>query len=152
MDFQDDIITAKEQFSNYLKQKKMRQTPERIEILNFIYSHPSIVDIESIYKTMHENFHVSRATIYSTLDLLLKCNLVVRHTFSSKTTYYGKAIGQSGHYFRVCVQCGDYKEFSDVKLNKSVSLRSFSTFTAFHHSLYMYGICKNCNSKGKKKR
>jgi Fur family ferric uptake transcriptional regulator len=151
MDLPNDIIKVHEQFSCYLKQKNMRQTPERFEILNFIYSQYSIVSIEEIYKAMHENFHVSMSTIYHTLDLLLKCNLVVRHTFNIQTTYYGKAVAQTGYYFLVCVQCGGYKKFSDKKLNKSLLLRNFSTFTIFHHSLYMYGICKKCNFKSNKK-
>lgn len=145
------MASAKEQLSAYLKAKKMRQTPERTEILDFIYSQSSIVDVEDIYNAMHDRFHVCLPTIYSTLDILQKCNLVTKHTFNSKTVCYSKVVSGIGHYFRICLQCGTYKEFTDLKLDKSVSIRTFSAFTVFHHSLYLYGMCKKCSSKTKKK-
>ena len=147
---ESEQILAKQRFTEFLEAKKLRKTPERFKILEAIYSQSTFFAAEKIREFLQKDFRVSLATIYNTLELLLQCNLIIRHTFDLRVVRYEKTPFGSSHYYRICMQCGSYKEFTDLKLKKRISFKEFSAFKTMHHSLYFYGICKKCEQKNKK--
>ena len=82
----------KEVFTEYLKKKEHRKTPERYAILEHIYQHEGHFDAELLYNAMQKEYRVSLATIYNTLDLLLDCSLIVKHPFVGQTAQFEKNI------------------------------------------------------------
>ena len=72
----------------YLKENKLRCTPERFKILNMIDSIDGSFDIDTLLRHMEEKkFRVSRATIYNTITLLINANLVTHHLFGNRSMY-----------------------------------------------------------------
>lgn len=143
---EDEKKVAIERFNLFIKQKKMRQTSERVFILDKIYSISSFFDAQTLYEQINQEMHISLATIYSTLNLLQECNLIIRHNFNTNNIKYEKLpIGKAiNYYYRVCVKCNTVKAFADSKLSRSISLRKSNAFSTFNHTLYLYGICKKC--------
>lgn len=135
---------VKEILDNYLLEKKHRKTPERYAILKEIYEHEGHFNAEMLYNRMLEKYRVSLATIYNTLELLLECNLIIKHQFGEHVAEYEKTFGTGIHHHLVCTNCGKIKEFSDKGIRSAIQSKKFANFELTHYSLYLYGICKKC--------
>ena len=144
---------VKKIFTAFLKQKKLRKTPERFAILDEIYSRKDHFDVDSLYVSMQDkNYRVSRATVYNTLDLLVECDLVTRHQFGQSQSQYEKAFGFRQHDHLICTDCNKVVEFCDPRIqNIQNTVGELLKFEVIHHSLLLYANCikKDCEKKPK---
>ena len=64
-------------FTEYLTEKKLRKTEERYAIFKEICAFPGHFDMCMLSDRLEQdNFHVSKATLYNTLDVLVDAGLV----------------------------------------------------------------------------
>ena len=136
---------AKATFTQFMSQHKLRKTPERFAILEKVMATTSHFSIDALHTTLeNEGYHVSRATIYNTIELLLKCGLVRRNTFSTQSPQYEKNAGLTTHYHLVCSGCGKIREIKDSEIDSMLTTRRFGKFQAAFIDLNVYGLCASC--------
>ena len=132
---------VRELFTAYLEQNQQRKTPERYAILDEIYTSKEHFDVDELFvKMKSRNYHVSRATVYNTLDLLVESGLVKRHQFGQNTSHYEQAFGYKQHDHLICNHCKKVFEFCDPRVQQITStMGSLLKFNVSSHSLHLNG-------------
>jgi Fur family ferric uptake transcriptional regulator len=137
----DVFQEVKEIFTNYLKNKNFRKTQGRYDILFEIYSIDGHFEVETLYLILkNKNYHISRATIYNTIDLLLDCGLIVRHSFGNKAGSYEKAYGGGQHDHLISMDDQNVIEFRDERvIDIARDIAKSHNFEYTHYAFTIYG-------------
>lgn len=140
--------TVKVILANYLELNRNRKTPERFTILDAVYSINGHFTLDELSEKLvgEYNFPVSRATLYNTLKLFIELRLVIRHRLQS-TTKYEACYDNNSHSHQVCTVCGQVTEIKSQELTEVINSLRTKRFRKDGYSLYIYGICSNCQAK-----
>ena len=139
-DTHDEIM---EKFKTFLNENHMRKTPERFEILRCANECKGHFDVDKLYHDLESRgYHVSKATIYSTLELLCKSGIVRKLLFDTHQARYEMSCATHSHL--ICTQCGDIREIDLEEIDSRLSMMTFPDFTPSYVSTCIYGICDKC--------
>ena len=137
-------INLVERFLDFLKTKNLRNTPERTTLLDYIAACHGHFTIEMIQQMARDNaFHVSRATIYNTVNLLVEARLLRRYDIEGRQIQF-ELSSRAPHAHLLCNSCGKVKEVSDKYFISFMNTRRYQAFTTEYYSLFQYGTCSTC--------
>jgi len=106
-------------FEEYIEKNNQRKTPERLAILKQIYSIDEAFDIDSLYLMMEKSTHTSKATLYNTInDILKPSGLVIEHKHKNNKAQFEKAIYNS-YKWKFLYQTDKDKLISKEKYRKT---------------------------------
>ena len=103
-----------------LKSEGLRATKQRLNIWDELSSTDKHRDIETILKDLKKNkINVSRATLYRTIGVFVKHNLLKKITLDSGKFLYehNKKTITPQHDHIVCEDCGEIFEFYDNNIS-----------------------------------
>lgn len=150
---EEQMVEVREKFRTFLKQRNQRQTPERFAVLEEVYATDDHFDADELYiRLKQKGVSVSRATVYNTLDLLLECELLVRHQFGKNQSKYERAYSYRQHDHLICMDCNELFEFCDPRLQSIQEMvADIFKFDIKYHSLNLYGNCRReaCPNRSK---
>lgn len=140
---QAQLDEVRAHFAAFLRDGGQRRTPERFAVLDALYASPDHIDADTLYGRLRaDGVRVSRATVYNTLDLLLACDLAVRHQFGRQQAKYERAYAYWQHDHLICLDCGEILEFCDPRLQEiQETVAGIYGFTVARHALTVYGHC-----------
>lgn len=138
-------------FRRYLRQQGLPVTQQREVVADVVFSsreHLSVEDIEARLKDRGER--IGKATIYRTMEILVRSGLVEDHDFGDGFKRYEHLFGhQPVHEHLVCTNCREVVEFQSpeiAKLQDAVSRQH--GFLPTRHRLEIYGLCAKCQEAG----
>ncbi len=146
-----NIDAALEILAQYSKLHGIYKSEERENILRCINNMDSHFSIASLLNEIKKTQYLSRATIYNNINLFIKAGIIIRHPFPGTDEEYEATWRAATHHHRMCLECGAIKEFTEKKIQTPIKNKHFNAFEKSISSVYLYGLCKKCLNKKKKK-
>ena len=137
-------------FQGFLQTQGLKLTSERTALIREIFSiHYHFEADELLFKMKEKSVKISRATVYRTLELLVKSGLVRRVHLGEDHYHYEHVSGDAHHDHLVCTTCGGVIEFLDEPLEKrALQICKKKKFRPTFHNLQILGVCDACHRKG----
>ena len=137
-------------FRSLLLTQGLKLTRERAALVREIFStHYHFEADELLFKMKEKRLKISRATIYRTLELLVKSGMVRRVHLGEDHYHYEFVRGNSHHDHLICTTCGSVIEFNDPILEeRQIEICQRKKFTPTFHNLQILGLCDSCRRKG----
>lgn len=145
-------LSPKEMLTAYLEKWKIRKSPERYSVLEAASRQTGLFTIAQLYDYMLGvmHFHLSKATVYSALEVLTQAGIVVEHMFDTHGTRFEWALGRTTFNYMICTRCGRITPIVDPSFDRAVKLVRTPRLHVTHSKTYVYGVCAACVSKERK--
>src|SRR6476620_4869352 len=130
-----------------LKETKVRITPQRHAILEYLVNSMSHPTADDIYKALEGKFpNMSVATVYNNLRVFREVGLVKELTYGDSSSRFDFVTTE--HYHVICESCGKIVDFHYPGLDEVEHFAAQVTgFNVSHHRMEIYGDCTECSSK-----
>ena len=141
--------TQVEAFTTYLRDHNLPVTAQRLAIAAVVLGsdrHLSADDVER--ELAGRGTAAGTATVYRTLELLVRSALVVERDFGEGFRRYEPARDEPHHEHLLCTVCGAVTEFRDERLERMSTLIAESQgYARQGHRLVIYGVCGECQRR-----
>ena len=133
-------------FKEALKKEGLKYTPQRTAVLEEIIKDKGHRESEEIYLALKKRGqHVSRATVYRTMDILVNNGFARKMNLGDGRARYESKVNSPHHDHLVCMDCGLIVEFMDQKiedLQDEIAIQY--EFQLERHIHQLFGLCKKC--------
>jgi Fur family transcriptional regulator, ferric uptake regulator len=138
-----------EPFLTYLREHNLPVTAQRLAVAEVVLGSERHLSAEDVARELRgRDVRVGTATVYRTLELLVKSGLVVERDFGEGFRRYEPARDIPHHEHLLCSVCGQVREFRDERLERMTTLIADShDFTRQSHRLVIYGVCASCRRR-----
>ena len=129
-----------------LKKEGLRYTRQRQAVWDELCTSDDHRDAETIYFSLRKSgLNVSRATVYRTIDVLVKNNMVRKLELGDGRARYEHKINSTHHDHLICVHCGRIEEFMDEEIEKlQEKIVAKLDFKLIRHIHQLFVICNDC--------
>jgi Fur family ferric uptake transcriptional regulator len=138
-------------FGRYLRDQGLPVTHQREAVAEVVFASDEHLSVDDIEKELRERGdRIGKATIYRTLDLLVRSRLVEEHDFGEGFKRYEHRLSNHPvHEHLICLECGTVTEFESHELyGVENRVRAEYGFTPVRRRLEIYGLCRACRNAG----
>jgi Fur family ferric uptake transcriptional regulator len=138
-----------EPFRTYLREHNLPVTAQRLAVAEVMLASARHLSADEIARELRSrDVHVGTATVYRTLELLVRSGLVVERDFGEGFRRYEPARDIPHHEHLLCSICGQVREFRDERLERMTTLIAESNgYARQSHRLVIYGVCEECRKR-----
>ena len=130
-----------------LKEKEIKITKGRIEILNILKNSENSLSAEKIHQIYRcSDININLSTIYRTLELFEEKEITEKITLNDGVFSY-KLKGNTHRHHLECDICHKEVEIPCPMLQIQEMVQNSTGFTLTDHDLVMKGVCKECKKK-----
>jgi Fur family transcriptional regulator, ferric uptake regulator len=138
-------------FRRYLKEQGLPVTQQREAVAEVVFrseGHLSVEEIEARLRAGGEK--TGKATVYRTLEMLVKSGLVAERDFGEGFKRYEHLFGQMpAHGHLICEECGSVAEIQETELKRLQDrVASEQGFAPSRYRLEIFGLCQSCREAG----
>ena len=133
-------------FQRFLREHNLPVTAQRLAIADVVLGSTQHLSADDIVRELARRGDAAgTATVYRTLEVLLRSGLVVERDFGEGFKRYEPARDAPHHEHLLCTVCGRVTEFRDERLERMSTLIAESHgFARERHRLVIYGACADC--------
>lgn len=130
-----------EELAVLLKDAGIKPSMQRIMILDYLTKNHIHPVVDTIYRALYKDIPtLSKTTVYNTLDLFTKHNLVHKLFIEENEARYDIDTTIHGHF--KCIDCG---LIIDVNINQiNTEVKKINDNKIITLEVYYKGICKKC--------
>ncbi|MDP6569880.1 MAG: Fur family transcriptional regulator [Candidatus Marinimicrobia bacterium] len=135
-----------DKFKIALKKEGLKNTPQRVAVLEEIIKDEGHRESEEIYLALkNQGRHVSRATVYRTMDILVSNGFARKLNLGDGRARYESKVNSPHHDHLVCIDCGLIIEFMDQEIEDiQEEIADQHDFVLKRHIHQLFGLCKTC--------
>lgn len=128
-----------------LKAKGIKPSVIRIKVLQYLLENRVHPDADSIFRYISREIPtLSKTSIYNTLKLFADKQVVLELRGDNGEVRYDGYTHRHAHF--MCVRC---EKIYDISLGcRTCKTPDLKDFKVLEESVYLKGICSNCNKKG----
>ena len=138
-------------FGRYLRDQGLPVTQQREAVAEVVFDSEEHLSVDDLERRLRERGdRIGKATIYRTLDLLVKSRLVEEHDFGEGFKRYEHRLSrQPIHEHLICLECGTVIEFESPEIHRvERRVREEYGFVPARHRVEIYGLCRECKEQG----
>jgi len=138
-------------FGRYLRDQGLPVTHQREAVAEVVFASEEHLSVDDLERRLRERGErIGKATIYRTLDLLVRSRLVEEHDFGEGFKRYEHRLSNHPvHEHLICLECGTVTEFESTELYGVESrIRTEHGFQPVRRRLEIYGLCRSCRDAG----
>ena len=137
-----------DQLKRVLKKEGLRYTQQRQSVWDELCATNDHRDAEEIYLAIRQSgLNVSRATVYRTIDVLVKNKMARKLELGDGRARYEHRVNATHHDHLICIQCGKIEEFMDevIESRQDEIVKKFG-YKLVRHIHQLFIICSECES------
>jgi Fur family ferric uptake transcriptional regulator len=138
-----------ERFRRHLRDQHLPVTRQRDLVAQTVLTSDEHLSVDAIQRQLKEQGErVGTATVYRTLDVLVRSGLVRAHDFGEGFKRYEPMPQQTHHEHLICLRCGKVVEFQNERLERMIPIIADEyAFQHQRHRVEVYGLCQECRRR-----
>ncbi len=133
----------RDEMKRILADHGLKVSEQRLMILDFLIGTQRHPTADEIFRTLNQSFpHLSRATVYNTLNSFVDKGVIHALELRDNETRYDAAIHEHGHF-----RCKLCEKIYNFDINDDLLKLELPGFLIEDHSVTLRGVCPACTKK-----